>query len=277
MCRSSVISIALFFCLSGVAISAPEAPAEIAHRVVDIFQAQCANCHGPEAARGHFGYVLDLKRVAANPELVVPGNPDKSELWQIIRRDEMPKGGKKMNPEEKDAVRSWILAGAPPLPADAERSLADRANSGLSDEVRRYLSWAGRFHLLVLHFPLAFLVAAALVEVAAARKANAPPSPAVQFCVVAGAISAVPTAILGWCYALAGSGASSPFVMSCHRWSGTATAVWAIVTALAATRDARHGKRQPVTQIMILLAAILVAAAGYFGGELVHGPILSGW
>ena len=68
----------LFFCLvlAGVARGAgcrrcnPEALQLRAQQVHDIFEAKCLDCHGPELPRpkGKFGYVLDLKRVAENPE-----------------------------------------------------------------------------------------------------------------------------------------------------------------------------------------------------------------
>ena len=57
-----------------------------------IFEAKCLDCHGSELPRpkGKFGYVLDLKRVAANPKYVVPGHPEKSDLYDLVFHDDMP-------------------------------------------------------------------------------------------------------------------------------------------------------------------------------------------
>src|SRR6478752_3637079 len=57
-----------------------------------VFAAKCAGCHGPDLPKpkGRFGYVLDLRRVAGNPELVIPGRPDESELWRLVRHADMP-------------------------------------------------------------------------------------------------------------------------------------------------------------------------------------------
>ena len=68
-----------------VAGAEPGLPAEqgdLASRVRAAFSAKCAGCHGPDLRkpRGKFGYVLDLGRVAANPKLVVPGQPAESKL-----------------------------------------------------------------------------------------------------------------------------------------------------------------------------------------------------
>src|SRR4051812_15387288 len=80
----------------GVPGSCPPPPArEIVDQVRGVFAAKCAVCHGPDVARprGRFGYVLDLHRVAANPEMVVPRRPDESELWALVEHDEMPPPG----------------------------------------------------------------------------------------------------------------------------------------------------------------------------------------
>ena len=63
-----------------------------AARVRDIFEAKCNDCHGAELPRpkGKFGYVLDLKRMAENPDYVTRGNAEKSELYVMVRDDEMP-------------------------------------------------------------------------------------------------------------------------------------------------------------------------------------------
>src|SRR4051794_4981849 len=65
---------------------------DLAADVRAVFSAKCAACHGPDLAKpkGRFGYVLDLGRVAGNREMVVPGAPDESELWELVRRGEMP-------------------------------------------------------------------------------------------------------------------------------------------------------------------------------------------
>jgi len=47
----------------------------LAREVSAIFEVKCVECHGGQLPHpeGHFGYVLDLPRMAANPEMVVPG------------------------------------------------------------------------------------------------------------------------------------------------------------------------------------------------------------
>jgi mono/diheme cytochrome c family protein len=258
--------------------AAPEGQGDRAVEVRSLFQTQCAGCHGSELARpsGRFGYVLDLKRLAANPEMVVPGKPEESELFNLIRNNEMPPR-KPLTSEQKETVRAWILAGAPPLPAGAERASDYPATSPFSEDVRRILADAGKFHFLLLHFPIAFLVAAAAGELWASGRKQTVPSASVRFCLLSGAATAVVAAALGWCYAAAGHGAALPFTLFWHRWLGTGVAAWSVGTALLMEWDVRRGKRQSIGQLAVLLGAALVGAAAHFGGELVHGSLFSEW
>src|SRR5947209_3599788 len=111
-----------------VLVASGAAPAgDPAADVRAVFSAKCAGCHGPTLAKpkGRFGYVLDLARVAGNPEIVVPGAPGESELWELVRRGEMPPDDSPTGPltaDQKDTIRAWIAAGAPAggaPPADA--------------------------------------------------------------------------------------------------------------------------------------------------------------
>src|SRR5205809_3770722 len=95
------------------------APArDLAAEVRSVFAAKCAACHGSDLAKpkGRFGYVLDLRRVAGNPEMVIPSRPDESELWVLVNRGEMPPPDAPHGPlstAEKESIRAWIAAGAP--------------------------------------------------------------------------------------------------------------------------------------------------------------------
>jgi hypothetical protein len=89
-----------------------------------IFDRKCNECHGSQLKKpeGKFGYVLDLQRMADNLEYVVRGKPAKSELYRLVKSEEMPPDDHPKTPPltaaEKDTVRRWILAGAPStLPA----------------------------------------------------------------------------------------------------------------------------------------------------------------
>jgi mono/diheme cytochrome c family protein/uncharacterized membrane protein len=276
MRKSIVAGFAYVACFSQTLAAAPEGRDELALAARSVFQLRCAGCHGSAAAKpsGHFGYVLDLKRLAANPEMVVPGKPDQSELFRTIRTNEMPPRGQ-LTPQQKETVRAWILAGAPPVSADAEATATSTPVPSSADDVARILGDAGKFHLVLLHFPIAFLLAAAIGELVASGRKQTVPSAAVRFCLRSGSLTAVVTAALGWCYAAAGHGTGN--ALTWHRWVGTGAAGWALLTALVMERDCRRGKRESVGQLMVLIGAFLIGAAGYFGNSLIHGEIFTDW
>jgi uncharacterized membrane protein len=249
-------------------------------------------CHGASLPRpkGKFGYAADLKRVAGNPQLVVPFQPDESKLWELIRDNEMPPEGAKAGPltgEQKDVIRAWIESGTPtalPVPVPQALPSAMPTGTDVATEalVRPFsehlLGWVGKFHVLVVHFPIALLVVAAAGELWSWWRGFRVPDPAVRFCVLFGAMGAVAGAALGWLHAaFSGYAASSSQALTLHRWIGTVAGVLAVGVALLSEVDARRGVRSPLFRIMLFLCALLVSAAGHLGGTLVYGESYFNW
>ena len=118
-----VIPFSLVVLMAGFLTRGPEketllASKDLSEEVRGIFAARCAACHGADLSKpeGRFGYVLDLKRLSENPELVIPFHPDESELWVLVAREEMPPASsliRPLTPEEKESLRTWIAQGAP--------------------------------------------------------------------------------------------------------------------------------------------------------------------
>jgi hypothetical protein len=226
--------------------------------------------------------VLDLKRVAGNPDLVVPFKPEESKLWTLIRDDEMPPQDAKGGPlarEEKEVIRAWVASGAPAASSPSLPGPTLPATHPLElSAVKRLFRWLGRFHIPAVHFPIALLAAAALGEVWAAWRAVRIPESAVRFGVLLGAGGAVFAATLGWLHAdLGGYGSADSQVLSLHRWIGTTAALWAVGIALLSERDARRQQRSTCFRIMLWFGAVLAAAAGHLGGTLVHGEGFFNW
>jgi uncharacterized membrane protein len=144
--------------------------------------------------------------------------------------------------------------------------------------VTHLLGWLGRFHILLVHFPIALLIAAAIAETWSAWRGARGPQPVVRFCVLLGAASAVAAVVLGWFHAdFGGYGADLPRELDLHRWLGTAAGLWAVGAALVCERDAWRHQRSQLFRIAVLTGAILVSAAGHFGGILVHGEGFFDW
>ncbi|MCB1063967.1 MAG: PSD1 domain-containing protein [Verrucomicrobiae bacterium] len=81
-----------------------------------IVKAHCTHCHGEEEKPGG-GLDLRLRRfmdktLDDGSHVLVPGEPEKSALVQIIRSGDMPKKGKKMPEAELAVIEKWIAQGA---------------------------------------------------------------------------------------------------------------------------------------------------------------------
>ena len=273
--RAIIGALSLAFFSPGLATAGESAP-DPAAEVRAVFSARCVRCHGPQLSKpkAGFGHVLDLRRLAADPDKVVPSRPDDSGLWQQVQNDEMPPPNSPTGPltaHEKEVIRAWIAAGAPaeaPAPMEASASPA-------SPVLWRGLLWIGKFHLLLLHFPIALLTAAMIGEGWSVWKKSGSPSSAVRFCAGLAAVSAVPTVALGWLFALSEHGSSELLVL--HRWIGTIAGVWAIALAIVSERDSRRGVRSGSTRVLLLPGVLLVSLAAHLGGLMVHGKDFYAW
>ncbi len=260
---------------STISIQVSSTPQILASHVYAVFKARCTECHGADLSRpkGKFGYVVDLARVAANPKMVVPGMPAQSELYQTVLHDEMPPPKSKrppLTPGEKDVVKAWIEAGAPAnLPVESITT-APPLTLG-----RRILRDIGQFHPPSTHFPIALLIIALPAELLWMLTRKDSWKTTVQFCVMLGAVTAVITATLGWCDAPFSTYAgASAAVLWWHRWFGTATAVWAVLTALLLELSNRRrdpGRLSSYFRLTLVIGVVLVSIAGYLGASLIYG------
>ncbi len=260
----------------------PNAPVRtLGNDVRGVFATRCVACHGPDLVKpkGRFGYVLDLQRVAGNPEMVIPHRPDESELWVLVQRNEMPPSyspSGALTSEQKEIIRAWIAAGAPDASAvalDSPPVIEPKPTAPAQEHMAaadRIVNWLGKFHLLLLHFPIALIFGAGIGEVLSVWR-HSRPSEAVRFCLWLAALAALPTAGLGWLYAAAGNGVGSPQLLMAHRYLGTITAVWLVITAICAEIDARRGVRSRSVWFLLASGVFLTAITAHLGGLLDRG------
>jgi len=283
MTLAALLTLAAGLAVAGACAAAePDEATAAAGRVRDIFEAKCIDCHGPELPRpkGKFGYVLDLKRVADNPEYVERGHPEKSELYKMVFNDDMPGEDANVPPltaEEKDIVKHWIELGAPPAPATAER--AAPAPVVVEAEAarplwQRALRWLGQFHPVTTHFPVALMFVAVLAEGLAWWTRRRSWLDTVRFLVVIAAIASVAAGALGWLNAYFSSYSKAPgALLWWHRWLGTGTSVWvAICAGLILIYKCEEGsKERQQFRGALLLGAALVGISGFLGSALIYG------
>lgn len=147
---------------------------------------------------------------------------------------------------------------------------------GHSGGVREWVARIGRLHPLSVHFPIALLLSAALVELPTIRRRHACAEHVVRFCLRSGAIGSGAAAALGRADAL-GVGMScvgfDARVLAWHRRSGIATALLAVFALIAFEHLRSHGSpsSRRGCRALPIACALLVAGAGYLGGSLIHG------
>jgi uncharacterized membrane protein len=129
----------------------------------------------------------------------------------------------------------------------------------------------GRLHPLLIHFPIALVIAAALAEAAALVTADADWRTVAVGNVRVGAVFALVATIAGWRLALAPEMEVSP-LLEWHRWLGTVAAGAAIAAALAtAAVHRRSALGMGIYRVALFAAGMLVALTGHVGGLLVWG------
>ena len=99
----------------------------LAAKVKDIFINKCRGCHNPDEAGGGIR-IINHDMLVKKRTVVIPGNPDASELFRLIAYEEDPvmpprekdKNGKvkdkQLDPEEIAIIRQWIEDGAAEFP-----------------------------------------------------------------------------------------------------------------------------------------------------------------
>ncbi|MBV8486688.1 MAG: hypothetical protein JO161_00280 [Planctomycetaceae bacterium] len=135
----------------------------------------------------------------------------------------------------------------------------------------RFVRWLGKFHLLMIHFPIALAFAALLAEARSIWQRNPIDSETARFCLGLAALTVVPTAALGWLFAASGYGQSSPQLLLIHRWLGTTAAGWLVLTAIAGELRARRKARNWQVRLLLIAGILLVSLTGHLGGLLARG------
>lgn len=177
----------------------------------------------------------------------------------------------------EDAREGAPMDHDPAMPGHAEAMAATAtvpdAQAPPQSFAARLLNWLGRFHPMLVHFPIAFIPAALFTAVVGRRRPGF--GKPVQFLVATTGFTAPFAMVSGW---LSGGFAIGidDWVMQSHRWLGTGIGIGALALGVFALRrpDQDRGTGM-IVGLSILTAAILVQ--GWFGGALVHGVDHLNW
>jgi len=257
--------IALSLCLALGAATCMATPEEMErlHRIVELkpssklFKAECMTCHSDVPLHNPFG--RDVKSAIKST-----GQAGMSfEIWNQVSKLDSDKDGWS-NAEE---VRSDSLPGDPnDYPAGSplrDETLRHKPRSNFLDRVFPKHS----LHPVVIHFPIALFLFGVGFEFLGAKKKDSGLRTTGWRGLILGTFStalAIPTGV-------------AALVRNGFEWKGPAlihalVAVAATVLMISTTLWRRQGEIQSKTYFaLLLLAALAVALAGHFGGQLVYG------
>lgn len=155
----------------------------------------------------------------------------------------------------------WFLLN--PLTQSQHRVIETKAET--------FVKFLGRFHPIVVHFPIAFVLGTFLLEVLGSYKGSSSLVPVSRVLLLMGVLGAVIAIPLGFA-AVAEYGQDS--LVQHHKW--VALASFLTMLFAASIREAIERKYLSESwlvgyRLFLLLTTLLTAWAGYLGGEMVHG------
>ncbi len=79
-------------------------------QAIDILNTKCLSCHNPDKPEGGISDINDLGYLLYY-RLVIPGQPEISDIIRVIKEGTMPPGSKKLSTDELSALNKWIMEG----------------------------------------------------------------------------------------------------------------------------------------------------------------------
>ena len=134
-------------------------------------------------------------------------------------------------------------------------------------ERAEWVQFIGRFHPLLIHFPIALFLLVAMLEIVGRNARFTYLRLSVNFVLTLATLAATMAAVLGWC--LARSGGYSGRLINQHMWGGVFLALICWLCWLLRTRLRDFNLAYTVA---LALGVGLVAWTGYRGGQLSLGP-----
>lgn len=138
---------------------------------------------------------------------------------------------------------------------------------------QRLVSWLGRLHTMIVHFPIAMIIGAFAVELVGLRRKSRDYQHAAYVMLIVGAIGAIAAAFLGW-FAGGFYLTDRNTVLMIHRWLGTGIAAFSLVLVYLAGASRNAPERSRTLLLAFLaLAGTAISVQGFLGGTFMHGGL----
>lgn len=141
----------------------------------------------------------------------------------------------------------------------------------MDKETSEIVLFFGRFHPIILHLPIGFLIMAFMLEVLSRIKRFNAYKPVVTFALFVGAVTSVIAAALG--YMLAQGGGYNDDLLLVHQWSGIGASSISMVALVLKwqSKTNRSVLLEKAYMGVMVLMMIFLSVAGHYGGSLTHG------
>lgn len=127
----------------------------------------------------------------------------------------------------------------------------------------------GRFHPLVVHLPIGFLLLAFLMWVYDQWKRTNIFSHAIAFSLLLGTVGAGVACVIGYMLSLSGGYADG--ALDWHMWAGIATTILSAWAYLSFTLSLPENRAKHLRWASLTLMVMVLSATGHLGGNLTHG------
>jgi uncharacterized membrane protein len=140
-------------------------------------------------------------------------------------------------------------------------------------QVTNFWLWTflGRLHPLIVHFPIALLIIALVLEFLTLNRKRQELRHGINFLLIIGSASALAAVAFGLLLKAQDDYGGS--VLTIHQWSGIATAILSVVTVALHRLFIRDGKVQILKyyRALLVFTVVSVTIAGHYGASLTHG------
>lgn len=127
----------------------------------------------------------------------------------------------------------------------------------------------GRFHPVVVHLPIGFLLFAFLLECGSLIKRFEAFTQAVPFALFMGGVSGIAAGMTG--YLLSSGGGYGEEVVAIHQWLGISVVVLSLIAWLMRINLYGQKRYRRIYRILLVILVVLVMGTGHYGGSLTHG------
>ncbi len=127
----------------------------------------------------------------------------------------------------------------------------------------------GRFHPVLVHLPIGFLLMAFLLEFMSLNKRYEQLSYAVPFVLLMGFLSGLFSAFTGWL--LSDGGGYGEEVLSLHKWLGFSVVILSLAAWLLRITLYDDPFYKKIFRVILTVMVVTLIGAGHYGGSLTHG------